>query len=59
MAGMTVVKIKCDDEGNIDVEDLKAKAEKYKDTLSALMITYPSTHGVFEESIQEGLLYHS
>lgn len=53
MAGMTVVKVKCDDEGNIDVGDLRTKAEKYKDTLSSLMVTYPSTHGVFEESIQE------
>ncbi len=53
MAGMKVVVVKCDDNGNIDVEDLKAKAEKYKDELSALMITYPSTHGVFEESVKE------
>jgi glycine dehydrogenase len=53
MAGMTVVVVKCDDEGNIDVEDLRAKAEKYAHELSALMITYPSTHGVFEESILE------
>ena len=47
MAGMKVVVVKCDDNGNIDVQDLKEKAEKYKDELSALMITYPSTHGVF------------
>ncbi len=53
MAGMQVVAIDCDEQGNIDVADLKAKAEKYQDNLSALMITYPSTHGVFEESIQE------
>ncbi|HLW07759.1 MAG TPA: aminomethyl-transferring glycine dehydrogenase, partial [Marinilabiliaceae bacterium] len=53
MAGMKVVVVKCDDEGNIDVEDLKAKAEKHKDNLSSLMITYPSTHGVYEESVQE------
>ncbi|HBF18572.1 MAG TPA: glycine dehydrogenase (aminomethyl-transferring) [Cryomorphaceae bacterium] len=53
MAGMKVVVVKCDDNGNIDVEDLKAKAEKYKDDLSSLMITYPSTHGVFEESVRE------
>jgi len=53
MAGMSVVAIACDDEGNIDVEDLKAKAEKNKDCLAALMVTYPSTHGVFEESIRE------
>ncbi len=51
MAGMEVVIVKCDERGNIDVADLKAKAEKYKDTLSCLMVTYPSTHGVFEESI--------
>ncbi len=53
MAGMTVVVTKCDENGNIDVADLKQKAEQYKDTLAALMVTYPSTHGVFEESIQE------
>ncbi len=53
MAGMKVVVVKCDDNGNIDVEDLRAKAEKYKDNLAALLITYPSTHGVYEESVQE------
>ena len=53
MAGGKVVVVKCDDHGNIDVTDLKAKAEQYKETLSALMVTYPSTHGVFEESIIE------
>lgn len=53
MAGMQVVVVKCDELGNIDVEDLKAKAEKHKDDLSSLMITYPSTHGVFEESVKE------
>ncbi|WP_066628132.1 aminomethyl-transferring glycine dehydrogenase [Labilibacter marinus] len=53
MAGMQVVVVKCDDRGNIDVEDLKEKAEKFKDTLSCLMITYPSTHGVFEASVVE------
>lgn len=52
MAGMKVVAVKCDDDGNIDVADLEAKAEKHKDNLSALMVTYPSTHGVFEESIK-------
>jgi len=52
MAGMKVVAVKCDDDGNIDVEDLTAKAEKHRDNLSALMVTYPSTHGVFEESIK-------
>ena len=51
MAGMKVVIVKCDDEGNIDVDDLKAKAEEHKENLAALMVTYPSTHGVFEESI--------
>ncbi len=53
MAGMQVVIVKCDERGNIDVEDLRAKAEKYKDVLASLMVTYPSTHGVFEESIKE------
>jgi len=53
MCGMKVVGIACDDHGNIDVEDLKAKAEKHSHELSALMVTYPSTHGVFEEAIQE------
>jgi glycine dehydrogenase len=53
MAGMDVVVVKSDEEGKIDVADLKAKAEQYKDKLSCLMVTYPSTHGVFEESIME------
>lgn len=53
MCGMKVVGIACDDQGNIDVADLKAKAEKYSNELAALMVTYPSTHGVFEEAIQE------
>ncbi|MBI1938814.1 MAG: aminomethyl-transferring glycine dehydrogenase [Ignavibacteriales bacterium] len=53
LAGNKVVVVKCDDRGNIDTADLKAKAEQYKDSLSALMVTYPSTHGVFEESIIE------
>ncbi len=53
MAGNKVVIVKCDDHGNIDIDDLKIKAEQYKDTLSAIMVTYPSTHGVFEESIIE------
>ncbi|KAB2880698.1 aminomethyl-transferring glycine dehydrogenase [bacterium] len=53
MAGMQVVVIKCDDHGNIDVNDLKEKAEQHKENLAALMVTYPSTHGVFEESINE------
>ena len=51
MAGMKVVVSKCDERGNIDVADLEAKAEQYKNELSCLMVTYPSTHGVYEESI--------
>ncbi len=53
MAGMRVVIVKCDENGNIDIADLKEKAEAYKDELAALMVTYPSTHGVFEEAIIE------
>ena len=53
LAGMKVVVVKCDELGNIDVADLKDKAEKHKDDLAALMVTYPSTHGVFEASIQQ------
>jgi len=53
MAGMTVVVVETDKHGNISVEDLKAKAEKYKTNLAALMVTYPSTHGVFESKIKE------
>jgi len=53
MAGFKVVVTKCDEAGNIDVEDLRRNAEKYKDNLAGLMVTYPSTHGVFEESIKE------
>jgi glycine dehydrogenase len=53
MAGMQVVIVACDVNGNIDVADLKAKADQYGDNLSCLMVTYPSTHGVFEESIIE------
>lgn len=53
MAGGKVAVVKCDSYGNIDKEDLTAKAEQYKDTLSGLMITYPSTHGVFEHHIKE------
>ncbi len=51
MAGMKVVLIKCDDKGNIDLEHLETQAEEHKDDLTALMVTYPSTHGVFEEEI--------
>ncbi|MEQ8938479.1 MAG: aminomethyl-transferring glycine dehydrogenase, partial [Gammaproteobacteria bacterium] len=50
MAGMKVVVVKCDDKGNVDVADLTAKAEQYSNELAALMITYPSTHGVYEEA---------
>lgn len=53
MAGMKVVIVNCDPNGNIDFEDFKKKVELYKDTLAALMVTYPSTHGVFEETIKE------
>lgn len=53
MAGMKVVVIKCDQHGNIDISDFKEKAELHADSLAATMVTYPSTHGVFEESIKE------
>lgn len=53
MAGMKVVVVKCDELGNIDIDDLRQKAEEHKENLSALMVTYPSTHGVFEEGIIE------
>ncbi len=53
MAGLTIVVVKCDAQGNIDVDDLKANAEEHKQDLAALMVTYPSTHGVFEEQIKE------
>lgn len=53
MAGMEVVVVNCDERGNIDVDDLRAKAEAHSDRLSCLMVTYPSTHGVFETSIKE------
>ena len=53
MAGMKVVAVKCDQLGNIDVADLRAKAAENKDNLSCLMMTYPSTHGVFEETVKE------
>jgi glycine dehydrogenase len=52
-AGLKVVIIKCDDKGNIDINDLKAKAENNKEYLAAFMVTYPSTHGVFESDIKE------
>ena len=53
MAGMKVVVTACDSEGNVDIADLRAKAEQHKENLAALMITYPSTHGVFEEGIKD------
>jgi glycine dehydrogenase len=53
MAGMKIIIVKCDEKGNIDVADLKAKADEHANDLSCLMVTYPSTHGVFEESIIE------
>ena len=53
MAGLRVVAVTCDEAGNVDVDDLKAKAAEHKDNLAALMITYPSTHGVFESAIRE------
>ena len=53
MAGMQIVIVDTDEHGNVDIDDLKAKAEQYKDTLGALMITYPSTHGVYEEGIRD------
>ena len=53
MLGMKVVVVKTDEKGNVDIEDLKAKAAEHKDNLGALMITYPSTHGVYEEGIRD------
>jgi glycine dehydrogenase len=53
MVGMKVVVVKCDQHGNVDFEDLKKKAEEHSDNLAALMVTYPSTHGVFEEKITD------
>ncbi len=53
MAGMTVVVIACDDHGNVDTDDLKKRVTEYSDRLAALMVTYPSTHGVFEEQIRD------
>ncbi|GAA5185473.1 aminomethyl-transferring glycine dehydrogenase [Niveibacterium umoris] len=53
MCGLDVVVVDCDENGNVDVADLKAKAEQHKDNLAALMITYPSTHGVFEEAVKD------
>ncbi|MGB1008697.1 MAG: aminomethyl-transferring glycine dehydrogenase, partial [Thiolinea sp.] len=53
MANLKVVIVECDDQGNVNVDDLRAKVEKHSDNLSCLMVTYPSTHGVFEEAIVE------
>ena len=53
MCGMAVVVVKCDEQGNVDVDDLRAKAAAHADNLAAIMVTYPSTHGVFEERITE------
>jgi glycine dehydrogenase len=53
MVGLTVVVTKCDDNGNVDMADLQAKCEQHSDNLAAVMITYPSTHGVFETSVKE------
>ena len=53
MAGLKVVVTACDDKGNVELGDLRAKAAQYRDRLAALMVTYPSTHGVFEEAIKE------
>jgi len=53
MCGMKVVPVDSDKHGNIDMDDLKAKLEKYSNSISAAMVTYPSTHGVYEEQIQE------
>ena len=51
MCGMKVVVTKCDANGNVDVEDIRAQAEKHSANLAAIMMTYPSTHGVFEEDV--------
>ncbi|NIX16673.1 MAG: aminomethyl-transferring glycine dehydrogenase, partial [Candidatus Dadabacteria bacterium] len=53
MCGMQVVVVKCDDDGNIDIDDLRTKAKEYREYLSAIMVTYPSTHGVFEQTIKQ------
>jgi glycine dehydrogenase len=60
MAGMQVVVVNCDANGNVDLVDLKAKAEQHSNNLAAIMITYPSTHGVFEEGVQElcNIIHH-
>ncbi len=53
MAGLRVVVVACDEQGNVDVEDLKAKIAEHREQLAAIMLTYPSTHGVFEDSVEE------
>ena len=53
LAGLQVAPVRCDEEGNIDLDDLRARADAHRDDLAALMVTYPSTHGVFEEAIRE------
>ena len=53
MVNMIPIPVECDDEGNIDIQDLKQKAEENKEQLAAIMITYPSTHGVFEDTVKE------
>src|SRR5690606_23432162 len=53
LLGMRIVVVTCDDKGNVDLDDLKTKAERHHDELAAIMVTYPSTHGVFEEGITE------
>ncbi len=53
MAGLKVIVVNCDEKGNIEIDDLKAKADQYKDNLAAFMVTYPSTHGVFESAIRK------
>ena len=53
IAGMQVIPVACDNDGNIDLQDLETKCEKYQDSLAAFMVTYPSTHGVFEETIRQ------
>jgi glycine dehydrogenase len=53
MAGLTVVVTRCDDQGNVDLDDLQARCEQYSDRLAAVMITYPSTHGVFESRVKD------
>src|ERR1035441_4308556 len=55
LCNMKIVVVECNDDGDINVEDLKKKAELHKDNLSCMMITYPSTHGVYEEKVREAI----